>query len=276
MPVKPYWTIAVVCLVLVTSTAAYATDLSLGTQPRGPQAEVAPPFRELIDYIREVTGNSVGLRYTESWLSYANDTRNDRFDISFDGAAFVSWRMHRQGHEILAQVAPVSGSGQHVVVVRQDNVRINDLDALTARTVCGRPAPNLATLVLLKEFPNPVRQPFIVSSLSYGDAYKRLLAGECEAALMGESAFNKHPEMAQGRVVFISKALPPAAITAGPRVSPEQKRRLAAALTAPEASARIGGFLRKYANDRPLIKADASVYAPHYELLKNEWGFGDD
>lgn len=246
-----------------------------GPSPAGRAPRWKNPLQELIGYLSEVTGVSIRLRYTESWLSYGNETRNDSFDITFDDAAFVSWRMQKMGHEILAHVTPETGSGQHVVVVKKDHEYIKSHEDLIARTVCGRPAPNLATLVLLKVFPNPARQLTIAASLSYDDAYGKMLTGRCEVALMGESVFASHPDRDLGRVVFTSQALPPAAITASPRVTPEQKRKIIAALTAPEAAQRIGGFLKEYAAAKPLVRAEPSVYEPHFELLKNEWGFGD-
>lgn len=250
-----------------------AADLTLSTQPRGPHTEVDRPFGELAAYLAKLTGATVSYSYIDNWLSYAEEMQNGQFDIVFDGPAFVSWRMRNQNHEVLVKVA--GDHVRHVVTVKKDNNRIKSIHDLAGHTVCGRPTPNLASLVLLKEFTNPIRQPIIVPAESYDDAFQKMLAGRCTGAVVGESRFKKYGDNDRGRakVVFTSKPLPTPAITAGQRVTPEQKRKIVEALTSPEASKHIGAFLKKYAGDKPFVSANPAEYRPHYILLKHERGF---
>ena len=250
-----------------------SAELVLSTQPRGPHTEVDRPFEELASYLTKLTGAAVSYRYMDDWLTYATEMQSGQYDIAFDGPAFVSWRMRNQNHEVLAKIA--GDSVRHVVVVKKDNNRIKSIHGLAGHTVCGRPTPNLASLVLLKEFTNPMRQPIIVPAESYDDAFQKMLAGRCTGALVGESRFKKYSDEDRGmtKVVFTSEPLPTPAITAGPRVTPEQKRKIVEALTAPEASKHIGTFLKKYAGDKPFVAANPAAYRPHYILLKHERGF---
>ena len=77
------------------------------------------------------------------------------------------------------------------------------------------------------------------------------------------------------RAVVVTKPLPKQAVTAGPRVTPEQKRKIREALTSPDAAKHIGAFLTKYADGLPLETADPTAYRGHHTLLRNEWGFGE-
>lgn len=247
----------------------------LSTQPRGARSEVEKPFGELVNYLGRVTGTKVGYRYIDDWLSYATEMQKGYFDIAFDGPAFVSWRMHAQGHEVLVRVA--GAKIQHHIVVKKERADIKLMNDLVGRRVCGRPSPNLSTLELFKEFPNPTRQPYLQPTESYEDSYRRMMAGRCEAAVVSVGLYKKlgDQEREKTRIVFTTDVLPGPAVTAGPRVTAEQKRKIVEALTSPDAAKHIGAFLKKYAGDKPFEVADPALYRPHHILLKNEWGFGD-
>ncbi len=266
--------IAVLSLGLLAAGQAAAADLVLSTQPRGPRAEVDKPFDELAAYLGRIVGTPVRYRYIDDWLSYATEMQKGYFDIVFDGPAFVSWRMRSQGHEVLVKVA--GAKIQHHVVVKKENATIKSMNDLIGRRVCGRPVPNLSALELLKEFPNPTRQPYIQPADSYGEAFRKMIEGRCEAAVVSVGLYRKLNEGGIAREIFTTEPLPPAAITAGPRVTPEQKRRIVEALTSPDAVRHIGAFLKKYAGDKPFEIADPAMYRPHHILLKNEWGFGEN
>ena len=272
MPHKDLLKGAAAVLALMVATSASA-DLVLSTQPRGPHSEVDKPFEELAAYLSQATGTTVTYKYIDTWLAYAIEMQKGRFDIVFDGPAFVSWRMLHRDHEVLVKVA--GAPGRHVVAVRKENAKFKTIHDLAGHRICGRPTPNLSSLVMLNEFPNPSRQPLIVPAESYDDAFEKMMENRCAGAVVSESKFKKLNEKDVARAVIVTEPLPKQAISAGPDVTPEQKRKIHEALAAPDAEKYLGTFLKKYADGKPFEAADPAAYRDHHILLKNEWGFGE-
>src|SRR5689334_10426935 len=100
--------------VLGTSSVAWA-DLLLSTQPRGAYDKFAPPFEDVAAYLAKATGEKVTYSHSRDYLSYARDLRQDRFDIVFDEAHFVAWRIANRGHMLAAAAVPEARE-RHVVI----------------------------------------------------------------------------------------------------------------------------------------------------------------
>jgi len=204
MPHKDLLKGAAAVLALMVATSASA-DLVLSTQPRGPHSEVDKPFEELAAYLSQATGTTVTYKYIDTWLAYAIEMQKGRFDIVFDGPAFVSWRMLHRDHEVLVKVA--GAPGRHVVAVRKENAKFKTIHDLAGHRICGRPTPNLSSLVMLNEFPNPSRQPLIVPAESYDDAFEKMMENRCAGAVVSESKFKKLNEKDVARAVIVTEPL---------------------------------------------------------------------
>ena len=87
--------------------------------------------------------------------------RQGKYDLVYDGAHFVSWRINKLQHQALATLPVKIG---FVVITRKDMTDINQLNDLNGRAVCGFAPPNMATMVLYKQFGNPSRQPLLKRS----------------------------------------------------------------------------------------------------------------
>lgn len=254
-----------------TSGPAFA-DLILSAPPRGTAEDEKKIYAPMAAYISKLTGQKVVYKHPGEWGIYQGNMQIGKYDIVFDGPHFAAWRVGRQGHEILASTP---GQLSFVVAVRSINKRFQKLSDLRGRPICGLAPPNLATLTLMKEA-GVGREPRLVLSKSFNDAFAKMLAGKCDGVVMRDKMYDKlakkNPNRA--RVVFRSKGLPNQAITAGKKLDTAARELLKDRLLTPEAMAAMPAFMEKYTGGKGLKKADSKKYVGMEMLLKDTWGFG--
>jgi phosphonate transport system substrate-binding protein len=257
------------CVLLCLVLPARA-DLIFTSPPRESRAKGIEVYQPIADFLTKVTGQKVVYRYPDNWLSYQQDMRNDLYDIVFDGPAFIGWREARQQHVPLVKVP---GKLVFVVIVKPDQNKIQQLQDLAGRSICAFPPPNLATLTVLVAFDNPARQPLIVQTPSFAAAYEGVASGKCTAGIMQAKLYEKFAaERGPMKVVFTSQPVPNQAFTAGPRVPPEMKEKIAKALLSPEGTAAAHKLLEEFKipHFEPATKEE---YAGLGRLLRDVWGF---
>lgn len=262
----------VTCLLLsgIFTTGPALADLVFSSPPRESRAKGEEVYQPIADFLSKVTGRKIVYRYPDNWLVYQRDMRKGIYDIVFDGPAFIGWRQDMQGHVPLVKLP---GKLSFVVAVKTEQQKIQALKDLAGRAVCAFPPPNLATLTVLYEFDNPSRQPLIVEIQSFPGAYQGVMNGKCVAGILQTKIYEKlAAEQGGTRVIFSSRAVPNQAFTAGGRVSPELREKMAAALLTPEGKAATqklrGEF--KVEDFEPATKAE---YAGLGKLLRDVWGF---
>src|SRR3970282_960885 len=110
--------------------------------------------------------------------------------------------------------------------------RLGHVGQLAGHTVCAMAPPNFATLSLMAQYSNPVRIPLIVSVQNYEGAYRGLLAGKCEAAVMSDVSFEQPDKTAgKAKAIYVGYRLMPGdAFTVGSRVSDEMRGKILQAL----------------------------------------------
>ncbi|BAV32456.1 hypothetical protein SCL_0132 [Sulfuricaulis limicola] len=262
-----------VCSLLLSGVFAAPpalADLIFSSPPRESRAKGEEVYQPIADYLSRVAGQKVIYRYPENWLVYQRDMQRGDYDIVFDGPAFIGWRQDRQGHVPLVKLP---GKLSFVVAVKKEQEKIQELKQLAGRAVCAFPPPNLATLTVLYEFDNPSRQPLIVETQSFPEAYKGVMNGKCVAGILQAKMYEKlAAEQGGARVIFSSRALPNQAFTAGPRLASDLKDKITAALLSPEgkiATQKLRGEF-KVEDFEPATKAE---YAGLGKLLRDTWGF---
>lgn len=267
------------CQVLLVATGfvvnSVHADLVFSTQPRPHDKQSGPAFEQVAAYLSKVSGERVVYQPSRDYLSYARDLRNNKFDIVFDEAHFVAWRLINRGHALVAAAVPESAV-QHVAVVKRDNMNLQHVGQLAGRTTCGIAPPNLATLSLLSYFENPMRVPALISVESYESAYSDMLKGRCHAAVMSEAAFLKLNKGSNGaaKSIFTSpQIIPGDAFTVAPRVRPEVRAKLLEALLSPDTMTEMNLFATQYAHDKLLDLPIEGEYKGLESLLKNQFGF---
>lgn len=238
--------------------------------PRENAQAAAEIYGPIAEYLSRVTGKNVVYRHPGNWIGYQADMRKGEYDLVFDGPHLNAWRAANLQHNILVK-AP--GDHTFVVAVRQDTDKIRELKQLAGRPVCGMSPPNLGTLTVLSEFDNPARQPIINNTDGgWEQIYSALRSGRCMAAILPARNLAKYDAAGDAtRVVFRAKAYPNQALSAGPRVSPEDQAKIARAMTLPDARAPTSRLRDAYALGGDFQPAKTAEFASAMAILKDSW-----
>lgn len=245
-------------------------DLVFSAPPRESRAKGDEVYQPIADFLSRVTGRKVVYRYSDNWLVYQRDMQKGIYDIVFDGPAFIGWRQDMLGHVPLVKLP---GKLSFVVAVKKDDQKIQALKDLAGRTVCAFPPPNLAALTVLYEFDNPARQPLLVETKGFPEAYQGVLEGKCAAGILQAKIYEKlAAERGGTRAIFSSRSLPNQAFTAGPRVPSELREKITAALLSPEGRAATQPLRAEFKVEgfEPATKEE---YTGLGRLLRDVWGF---
>jgi ABC-type phosphate/phosphonate transport system substrate-binding protein len=252
--------------------AAPATaDLVFTAPPRESAAKAKEVYQPIADFFSKVAGQRVVFRYSDNWLTYQSDMRKGIYDIVFDGPAFISWRIAKQDHSPLVKLP---GNLVFVAIAKKDNDAVKVLKDVVGRSLCGFPPPNLATLTVLYEFNNPVRQPLLIEVKSFQAAYKSVVEGKCLAGIIQVKLWEEFDkEKGATKVLFKSKPVPNQGFSAGgPRVPPELRAKMAEALMSEEGKAATK-LLRDEFKGQDFVPAKKEEYENQAVLLRDVWGF---
>jgi len=263
--------ISLLFAILLSSATQAVEEYTFTAPPRGNEENEAKVYQPIANYLSKATGKKIVYKHSDNWLSYQDGMRKGAFDIVFDGPHFVSWRMANLKHTPLAKLA---GNLAFVVAVRKDNKHIYNIKDLAGRTVCGLAPPNLATLTLYGQFPNPMRQPLVLEAESFEQAFKNMMDGKCTASVLRDKMLEKlNKDKDSVRVIFHSPGVPNQAFSAGPRLPTEARYKIAEALTSPDARKQLPQFFDRYSKDKDLISANDIEFRDLVVLLKDTWGF---
>lgn len=189
----------------------------------------------------------------------------------FDGPAFISWRIAKQDHSPLVKLP---GNLVFVVVAKKDNDAVKELKDVIGRRLCGFPPPNLATLTVLYEFKNPVRQPLLVEVKGFQAAYKAVTEGKCVASIIQAKLWEEFDkDKGATKVLFKSKPAPNQGFSAGgPRVSPELRAKFTEALLSEEGKAATQ-LLRDEFKGQDFVPAKKEEFEGVAVVMRDVWGF---
>lgn len=263
---------AAVSTALLEKAPVAGTDTYVFSAPPRESAQAAVEiYGPIAAYLSAATGKKVVYRQPANWIAYQTEMRKGDYDIVFDGPHFNAWRATHLRHNILSK-AP--GDHSFVVVVKKDNDKMRELKQLNGRRICGMSPPNLGTLTVLNEFDNPARQPVIVNTESWSAIYSSMQAGQCAAAILPERNFAKlDPQGTEARIIFKAKTFPNQALSAGPRVAPEDQMIIARALASPNARAATAKLRETYALSGDFLPVAKDDYAGVASILKDTWGY---
>ncbi len=240
--------------------------------PERSMASVRQTYGPIVDYLSQVTGKRIVYRHSPDWRTYQRAMQQGEYDLAFDGSHFVSWRIARLEHEPLVKVAQ---EDIFVVLASRRYHQLNLLQDLAGRSVCGHTPPNYATLQIYHKFDNPARQPVLIPEQSWQAIYQAMITGKCDAAIMSLEAYHQvDPDSPHARIIFKSKAIPGQTLTAGPRLSPEDKAAITRALLSPEGR-KVTKKLRRQLGTTKITRAIKSEYAGLDTILHSVWGFSN-
>ena len=260
-------------LLAMFSTTALAKEYVFSAPPRGPAAKETAVYGPIARYLSKATGKNIVYKHPDNWLNYQNQMQKGNYDLVFDGPHFIGWRMDKVQHQPLAKLP---GKLSFVVFVKNDNKEVNNPSDLAGRTLCGLAPPNLATLTMYNQFPNPMRQPLVVEVKSFPAGYKKVMEGGCTAGVMRDKLFNKLQSQNGnlGRVIWSSNGTANQGFSAGPKFSESEKVSLAKSLLAADATPHMDKFFERFSKkNKALLPANTQEYAGLGILLRDVWGF---
>jgi ABC-type phosphate/phosphonate transport system substrate-binding protein len=271
MSAKTKCIVRVALLLFGTAFAAQmaSADLVLSAPPRESPEAGQMIYGPLAEFLSKAIGEQVVYHYPDNWGIYQAQMTKGEYDLVFDGPHFVSWRIQRQQH---VPLAALSGKLSFVVVALQSDAHVHAVKDLVGKKVCGHAPPNLATLTLFDQFPNPSRQPRLVETKGFDGAYQGLLAGKCVGTVLPLEAYKKLDAAGRTKVLYTSEPFMNQALTAGPRVSAEVRQKIAKALLQAEGKAASRQIAANFGGTE-FVAVTKDDYAGYDGLLKNIWGF---
>ena len=259
-------------LTLLFLSHAVFAELVMTAPPRENAEAGAKIYAPLAEHLSSLLGEKVVYKHPNNWLEYQRDLRHDVYDIVFDGPHFVSWRLAHLKHEVLVKLP---GTLEFVIVVNKDDREIKEMKHLVGKKICGIPPPNLATLTVIEQFQNPVRQPIIWGVPGgFPNVYDTFKKGGCRAAVFRTTFFKKklkESDRATMRVLYQSKALPNQAISVSSRIPVEHRDKIIRSLTLDEAGKKAAlGITKRFGGKQapPFVAAKNNEYADHTTLLE--------
>lgn len=258
-------------VVSTPASVAAKTTLVLASPPRETPEEGELIYRPIAEYLSKVTGKRVVYKHPRTWGVYRTEMLNGGYDIVFDGGHFAGYRALMLNHNV---VAKVPAPQQFVVIVRK-NENVTDMAELAGETFCSPPQPNQGALVALSQFNNPAEQPVIVPVTGnfWPAVYNGVVDGHCKAGVIVLSNLEKLDKVGATKIVFKAPPQPNQAFTVGPRISPQDRMRIADALTSSEAAKPTEKLRERFQIGDRLVAATNEEYVALAELLRKEWGF---
>lgn len=270
-----YLVLRLMVAVAIFGAGAFSTasaELVMTAPPRELPEAGQKIYAPLAEYLSTILGEKVVYKHPKNWLEYQRDLRHDVYDIVFDGPHFVSWRMAHLNHDVLVKLP---GTLEFVIVINKDDQDIRELKDLIGKKICGIPPPNLATLTVIEQFQNPVRQPIIWGVRGgFASVHETFRKGGCRAAVFRTTFFQKKlsdADRSNMKVLFKSKALPNQAISVSSRIKSRYKKEIIRSLTLDEKGKRAAqGIVNRFGgkNATPFIAAKKEEYSDHTMLLE--------
>jgi len=246
----------------------------LTSPPREKPEEAKEMYGKLASYLSEQIGEQVVYERPQGWIEYSTNMRAGKYDIVFDGPHFAAWRIKHLHH---VPVAKLPGTLTFVVIGKRNDAKFNKLSDLITGGWCGLPSPNLATMAVMSQFNNPVKQPDFVEIQDVVNILPALKAGRCRAAGLLDKFYKKtsDEEKKDFKVVYTSPTYPDQTITVSPRISAPVRDKISAALTAEAGVPAAKLLLDKFAkNATHFVRAPEQEYDGLEDLLEGViWGW---
>ena len=217
---------------LMMISSSVSAQLIFTAPPRETPAAGKKLYTPLVEYLKVLLKTDVKYEHPLNWLNYQKHMRAGKYDIVFDGAHFVSWRVEHLNHEPLVKLPTPY---QIVLYTSKDQTKLNSPVDLIGRRICGLGPPNLVTMLTLSQFPYPARQPIIIPVRGgQKGLFKAFQNGRCHAGTnRTHFYYKKTPDDVRQdlKLLYKSKVISNQAISAGPRVTAVQRAKIKRSLS---------------------------------------------
>lgn len=233
-------------LVFLISPVLVNAELIFSAPPREKKAEGERIYGPIAESLSVMLGERVVYKHPRDWLTYSSKMRRGEFDLVFDGPQFAAWRMVHIQHVPLVKL---KGHLGFFIVTKKDS-GLHKIQDLVARKICGLASPNLATISMLREFKNPMRQPmFVETKGGMKGIYNNLKTDKCQAAVMRDGFYkNKIPDdiRAQYKIIWKSIRMPNQTITGSKKIAAQLREKLIVSLTTEKGATSATGLFKRF------------------------------
>ncbi|MDH5766812.1 MAG: phosphate/phosphite/phosphonate ABC transporter substrate-binding protein [Gammaproteobacteria bacterium] len=263
--------VSVLSFILITISSTVNAQLIFTAPPRETPAEGEKLYAPLVNHLRTILKTDVKYEHPHNWLNYQKHMRAGKYDIVFDGAHFVSWRVEHLKHKPLVKLPTPY---QIVLYTRKDQKDINSPADLIGKRICGLGPPNLVTMLSLSQFPYPARQPILIPVRGgQKGLFKAFQEGRCVAGTNRTHYFNKKipaDVRKELKVLYTSDVISNQAISAGPKVTTSQGVRIKKSLSSdPEGIKATRPILDRFAKQASaMVGTNTSDYQGYNKLLE--------
>jgi len=263
------------CLIFLMSPVLVHAELVFSAPPREKPDAGNRIYGPIAESLSVVLGEKVVYKHPRDWLTYSMSMRRGDYDLVFDGPQFAAWRMQHIQHVPLVKLKGHLG----FFIVTKKDTGLNKIQDLVARKVCGLASPNLATISMLREFKNPMRQPiFVETKGGMKGIYNNLNAGKCQAAVMRDGFYkNKIPDDLKGKYKIIWKSIrmPNQTITASKKIPVQLREQMIASLTTQKGATGASGLFKRFSKkSKQFVMSKGEEYNELNMLLEGVvWGW---
>lgn len=262
---------AALCLTLLLGTAAQAQDapLIILVQPTQREEATRRAFQPLADYLAAATGARFSVTSTPNFLAHWETVRrNSGYDLVLDDAHFTDYRVQKFRFQVLARAA---GTTSYSLAVAR-GARPRDPLELAGKKVASFGPPSIGATRLNAIFPNPSRRPAIIEVASSADGLELLAQGKVAAAMLPTAELAEAIDQNRVNVIITAEPTPNMALSASPRLTPQLREKIRAALLRLDRTNPGHELLRDTRIER-FEPASAADYAGQARILRDTWGY---
>jgi ABC-type phosphate/phosphonate transport system substrate-binding protein len=242
--------------------------------PRETPEEGEALYKPIAEYLSATTGKKIVYKHPGTWGLYRTEMLNGDYDIIFDGGHFSDYRAQKLGYSIIAKMPELQ---EFAIIARKDS-NVTSVDQLAGQTICAPPPPNQGALHLMSQFKDPAKQPVVVPVTGnfWAAVYEGVVTGSCKAGVLVVANLQKLDKEGAIKIVHKTAPQPNQAFSVSPRVAPEDREKIAAALVASESTTPTQNLRERFKIGERFVSANNAEYAGISEVLRNEWGFFDN
>ena len=164
-----------------TAQGVHAAEYKLLVEPSYNVQRATEVYQPLADYLSKATGHKITLVTSRNYHFFWRDVRqNAPIDFMFSEAHFTDFRAKRFQFEPIARTV----ENTSYTLLGSDQLTNTTLNGLIGKGIVTMPSPSMGFAMLLQFFPDPVRQPNMMSTAqSWQDGVEIVFAGEADAAI---------------------------------------------------------------------------------------------
>lgn len=262
--------LALAITISLVSAGATAADFKFAIEPHyNPQrsAEIFKPFSDHLNKALRPLNHTVTFVYPRNFHFFWRDVRqNAPADFMMADAHLTDYRAKRFQFEPFVKTI----ENTSYAVLAMDDVAAKGTKGLVGARVVTMPSPSMGFALLAEIWPDPVRQPNVMSTAaSWRDGVEIVFAGEAEAGIVPSIVKDEYPNLV---VITTTREFPGAAISAAPGVDPAVKQAVKDALLKMHEDQDGYAALNELRISQ-FVETNAAEYDGSDELLKTFFGY---